>query len=340
MDHNDIRHKLSEYIDETLSPQEKASVEEHFKTCPDCSSAVMELRKTVEHIGKVEEVEPPAWMTQKIMARVRAEEETKKQGLFHRLFFPLHIKLPLETIGVLFIAVTVYFVAQETKQPFPEAPVQTYSQESSPTAKGTAKEDKAAKPEESLQRKKDVPQKPEYKALDMKPAYEKPKPPLPAPAPEPARPAEEQRALKSEPSPRRESTDQRTLDSMQYQAPEKEFSGQGAASQAPAAAMAKKKSATDRAEMNDKQMLTLVVSDVDQAAARVEDTVKEHGGKIGRKESAHGALSLTVTMDPASRNRFIERLKTLGELKGIDAGEFRREGTILEIRIVKQVQQN
>ena len=118
MDHNDIRHKLSEYIDGTLTPQEKASVEEHLKTCPNCSNALSELQKTVEHIRKVEEVEPPAWMTQKIMAKVRAEEEKKKQGLLHRLFFPLHIKLPLETIGVLFIAVTVYFVVQETETAF------------------------------------------------------------------------------------------------------------------------------------------------------------------------------------------------------------------------------
>ncbi len=45
-------------------------------------------------------------------------------------------------------------------------------------------------------------------------------------------------------------------------------------------------------------------------------------------------------LDAASRNRFIDRLKTLGELKGIDAVEIYKEGTVIEIRIVKQVQQN
>jgi hypothetical protein len=187
MDHNDIRHKLSEYIDETLTPEEQASVEEHLKSCPDCSKALMELRKTVGHISETEEVEPPAWMKQTIMARVRAEEEKKKQGLFHRIFFPLHVKLPLETIGLLFIAVTVYFLVQETKQPFPEAPIQTYSLEPSPADKEPLKEDKAARPEVSPQRNKEVPQEPGYKALDMRGAYESPPPPVlekkaPAPA--------------------------------------------------------------------------------------------------------------------------------------------------------------
>ena len=70
MDHNDIRHKLSEYIDGSVTAEEKSYIEEHLKTCSACSDALHELQKTVEHIKTVEEVEPPAWMTQKIMANV------------------------------------------------------------------------------------------------------------------------------------------------------------------------------------------------------------------------------------------------------------------------------
>lgn len=334
MDHNDIRHMLSEYIDGSLTPGDKASVDEHLKTCPDCSNALMELRKTVEHIRKIEEVEPPAWMTQKIMARVRAEEEKKKHGLFQRIFFPLHVKLPLEAIGVLFIAVTVYFVVQDVqrKQSFPEAPVQNYSVEPQQAGKGITKEDKAAKPDDSRKRTREAPQEPGY-APDMKQEYEKPQPPQPAPAPQSA-PTEEQRALKRE-SP---------SNILGLVAPK------STQDQAPASAMAKKKAAgiasaekkaaTAPAEMSGKQMLTLAVSDLDQAAARVENIAKEYGGKILRKEPADGALSLSVAIEPANRNRFIDRLKTLGELKDKDTAEIYKEGTTIEIRIVKQVQQN
>jgi hypothetical protein len=151
------------------------------------------------------------------------------------------------------------------------------------------------------------------------------------------RPADEQRALKDEFSPGKKSADQtaRGFRFMHHNAPEKEFSGQGDTSQAPAAAM---EAETAPAEKSGKQMLTLAVSDVDKAAARVEDTIKEYGGKILRKEPADNAMSLIVNVDAASRNRFTDKLKTLGELKGIDAAGIRREGTIIEIRIVKQVQ--
>lgn len=349
MNHNDIRHRLSEYIDGTLTAAEAAVVEEHLKSCFDCSQALGELRKTIEHIKNIEEVEPPAWMAGKIMARVRAENE-KKKTFFQRLFFPLHVKLPLETLGVLFLAVTVFFVYQnmEPVEKFSETPTHDFSvdQESAPAV---PEKGRSAEPKRSPLAQKEVPQKPEYKALDMKPAYEAPPPPSPAPTPQTARPAEEQRALKYEPSSERKSTEQ-TPEIMQDQARAKEFSGQGATSQAPASAMARKKSADIASEekragiapadTSGRQVLTLAVSDLDQSVTRVEDAVREYGGKVIRKEPADGALSLTVAIDVASRNRFIDRLKTLGELKDKDSREIYREGTVIEIRIVNQVQQN
>ncbi len=111
MDHNDIRHKLSEYLDGSVTAEEKSSIEEHLKTCSACSDALHELQKTVEHIKSVEEVEPPAWMTQKIMANVRAAEEERK-GLFRRLFHPLSVKLPIQAVAVLFLAVTAFYIYQ------------------------------------------------------------------------------------------------------------------------------------------------------------------------------------------------------------------------------------
>lgn len=342
MNHNEIRHKLSDYIDNSLMPEEKVSVEAHLRTCPECSNALSELQKTVEHVRSVEEVEPPTWMTQKIMARVRAEEEKKKQGLFQRLFFPLHIKLPLETIGVLFVAVAVYFVVQDVQrdESFPEARLQNYSMEQQPQEAGSAKKDKPAQSSRSLERKKEVPQEPGYKALDMKPAYEGPRTPEFAPAPQTEMRPQEQRALKDEASPGK-STPQAAPESTRA----KGFSEQESSSQTPAAAMAKKKAesfdledkraATARAETG-KRIFTLAVSDIDEAAAQVENAVNESGGKILRKEPADGPLSVLVAIDPAEKDRFIVKLKTVGELKAKDAEEIRTEGTTIEIRIVKR----
>ena len=46
MDHNDMRHRLSEYLDGSVTADEKSSIEEHLKTCSACSDALHELQKT------------------------------------------------------------------------------------------------------------------------------------------------------------------------------------------------------------------------------------------------------------------------------------------------------
>jgi len=187
MDHNDIRHKLSEYMDGAVTPEENAVIEEHLKTCPLCSEALRELETTVEHMKNIEEVEPPAWMTQKIMAKVRAEAE--KKWFIHRLFFPLHVKLPLETLGVMLLAVMVFFMYQNNQPAkYAESPTQEFSPKAETSPPATAK-DELGKADNSTHGKQ-VLQKPAYKALDMRQEYEKPAPPVPegrtAPAPTPA----------------------------------------------------------------------------------------------------------------------------------------------------------
>ena len=173
MEHNDIRHRLSEYIDGSVTGEERAAIEAHLKTCMQCSSALKELRKAIEHIKAIEEIEPPAWMTQKIMAKVRAEAE--KKGLFQRIFYPLTIKLPIQAVAVVFLAVTGFYIYQNihpAQIPF-EAPMQELANmKESP--KNTL-----AKADDHALRAKQVPQALEYKALDMKQEYEKPTPPAP-----------------------------------------------------------------------------------------------------------------------------------------------------------------
>ena len=104
--------KLSEYIDGTVTSRRTPIIEEHLKICEKCSEARRELQKTVEHVHAIEDIEPPAWMTQKIMAKVRAEAEEKKT-IFKRLFFPLAAKLPVQAVAVLFLTVTAYYVYQD-----------------------------------------------------------------------------------------------------------------------------------------------------------------------------------------------------------------------------------
>jgi hypothetical protein len=206
MRHHEIRHKLSEYIDGSVTAEEKKDIEEHLKTCTVCSDALRELEKTVEHIKAVEEVDPPAWMTQKTMAKVRAAAE-QRRGFIHRLFLPLHAKLPVQAVAVLFLAIAAFYIFRNVQPTarFEEIPTQRFSPgekavvpaprniEPSPE---TNEEGELGTAKDSSLRAKQVPQTPGYRALDMKQEYESPPSPVlegkaAAPAQAPANSAEQ-----------------------------------------------------------------------------------------------------------------------------------------------------
>ena len=108
------KEQLSAYLDGLMTAEEKKLIEEHLSTCGGCGLALLELKKTQETLRNLEEVEPPPWFTQKIMNRVREEAESKK-GLFQRLFYPLHIKIPVEALATCLVVVLALFIYRNTE---------------------------------------------------------------------------------------------------------------------------------------------------------------------------------------------------------------------------------
>ena len=108
------KEQLSTYLDGIMTAEEKKLIEEHLSTCEQCKAAFSELKKTQETLRSLEEVEPPPWFTQKIMNRVREEAEPKK-GLLQRLFYPLHIKIPVEALATCLVVVLALFVYKNTE---------------------------------------------------------------------------------------------------------------------------------------------------------------------------------------------------------------------------------
>jgi hypothetical protein len=106
--------QLSAYLDGIATAEEKNLIEEHLSICEHCSLALLELKKTQEALRSLEEVEPPPWFTQKIMNQVRAEVKPRK-GLLQRLFFPLHIKIPVEALATCLIVILAVFVYRNTE---------------------------------------------------------------------------------------------------------------------------------------------------------------------------------------------------------------------------------
>jgi Putative zinc-finger/Predicted integral membrane protein (DUF2275) len=141
----DIEQNLPAYLEDTLSPDEKKSVADHLAACPRCSRALADLKKAQELLRGLDEVEPPPFFEQRIMARIR-QEAASKPGFLRKSFFPLRIRVPIQilsTIAVAFIAYHVYQQgAQEMKQVAPPPEPMTRQDRSEPSPK--AGEDLAA----------------------------------------------------------------------------------------------------------------------------------------------------------------------------------------------------
>ena len=109
--HSDIRKLLSAHCGDDLSVNDCTEVEEHLKSCSACRSELTDLQTTLKLLRTTREVEPPPWMTIRIMAHVREQQELKP-GWLKRIFFPMHIKLPLEGLALLFVCFTGLYISQ------------------------------------------------------------------------------------------------------------------------------------------------------------------------------------------------------------------------------------
>jgi hypothetical protein len=109
---NEVDNLLPAYLEDILSPEEKKSIVVHLASCPRCSWAFADLKRAGELVRGLGEVEPPPFFEQRIMARVR-EEAGRKQGILRRLFYPLHIKVPIQALATIFIAVLGFYVYQQ-----------------------------------------------------------------------------------------------------------------------------------------------------------------------------------------------------------------------------------
>ncbi len=147
MECNKIQGKLSLYIDAAVSSDEKAIIYEHLRTCQKCKEAYFDLKKTVVHLKRLDEIEPPSWLTQKVMAKIK-EEAVPKKGILQRLFYPLHIKLPLEAFATIVIAISALYIFK-TVQPevqFAKAPEQEVAPQIPPKEADRPASSQAEKP--------------------------------------------------------------------------------------------------------------------------------------------------------------------------------------------------
>lgn len=104
----DIENLLPLYPEGILSDAEKQAVEEHLADCAACQKELAYLQKAGQLVNHLADVEEPVWFQQKIVARVR--EEADKQSFPHKWFYPLRIKIPVQIMATIVIAVLAVYI--------------------------------------------------------------------------------------------------------------------------------------------------------------------------------------------------------------------------------------
>jgi Putative zinc-finger len=104
---------MSSYLDGAGSPAERAALEAHLAECPECRRALEELRWTTRQIRGLEPVEPPPWMTAKIMARLR-ENEAPSVSIWRRYFFPILASAQFRVASLVLVGAAGYYIVSRS----------------------------------------------------------------------------------------------------------------------------------------------------------------------------------------------------------------------------------
>jgi len=296
-----IKEKLCAYLEGIVSPEEKRIIEEHLPSCPECRKNLADLKKTEELVKDLAEVEPPAWFAQKIMSRIRAEEE-KKKGLWQKLFYPLHIKVPIQALATVFIAVIAVYVfkAVEPEMKLTHLPSPTRQVIPAEEAKETS-----PPPQRVTLPSPAPPKKPALKDEAEREYARAPAVPPSAALPEPAaKPLRAERKQEVE-----ESLGKGEGITLSKAAPETQDGKKLAA-----APRFKETAALKLKPAN----VLVKVPDVHVAGSKVDGLFRQLSARKIEKESREGREILTAELSATQVKEFLEKLKAVGEVSDKD----------------------
>ncbi len=326
---NEIENRLPAYLENLLSPEEKKNIEGHLASCPRCSRAYEDLKKTEEIVQDLTEVEPPPFFEQRIMSRVR-EEAAQKQGILRKLFYPLYIKIPIQALATLLVAVIAFSVyrtvipelkdlappaitltepvkdqatAESRKVPVAPAaatpvmrtpaadlPEKKQPRFVAPAIENGAKTDQAAGSPSPLQ---------EERGLSMKPAA-------------PAMKAREKEGLTLRAETLSKAQDKAGRQEFETSPPEYKRKGKMAhIGAAPAPSQITSATAAKRATFD----LTIQVRDVPIAVREVEERLGQANGRIIERQRRDGREFLKAEVAAQNLATFLDRIEAIGRVK-------------------------
>ena len=297
MDCSAVQQKIADYIEGTLPPDERKQVEEHLAVCEQCRLHAADIRKTIETLKGLEEVPPPPWLTQKVMQRIRTEARPKK-GLFQRLFFPLHIKLPMEAAVTVLIAGAAVLIVKSMEPDLQRVAIVQEKPliETAPPAK------------ESLPKSKQAVSPPEQKAeeapateVQLKSEVSSDQPRMAGQQPVPASPVPAAPA----PAPVMRGIEAGKAKDMADEAKEERMAE-------PEASRPLRFAEKNRPEMPE---ITLQVADIDKAHQEIEAILSKLGGIIKKADKQGERTTLTIELSLPERRSFFDQIRRLGSIK-------------------------
>jgi hypothetical protein len=344
----DIKNRLPLYLDDSLPPMDKKAVEEHLKTCPQCTKILTQLSKTQTLVNNLAEVNPPPWLKQKIMAGVR--EKVEKKSLVEKLFYPLQIKIPVQIFATIFIAVIAVYIYRAGENQMKEvatspAPVMEFQKEQLPGQKNKIAAD------EALQKKGQPVQKEDMATTQKDITPEKAAGTVQQK--EQAIPKEERAIPQKDVMPERlAATDaDRVKDASETIAPAAKadkYKGSSAArSIAMPQASMEKKQASDALgasmkaspaplaqNLSAKSKILLRVADIDKAAGEVEKLLTKYGANNMVRKTSQGKVILTAQLKNQKIKDLTAQLKTIGL---IETGEISADSSANETTVVIEI---
>lgn len=353
-----IQDLLPAFLEGALSSGEHKLVHEHLAACQRCSAALEDQKKSALLVQGLDEVEPPPWFTQKVMSRVREEAGRKQGGVLEKLFYPLHVKIPIQALASVLIVVLALYIYRsvEPEMKVVQVPSEIVSRGSIPENQPHQQHDKVGPSASIAESKPGLGQRRERPAgtiAEVPPAeapeiYEREEaPPLASPAPEPAKAGKKEATAEKHVQETRAgapSPTQQTAAQAQNVSPPL-LTRRDAESSVSGGAQAKMKEAHEgsvsqpagqmqafAAKKAEATVLTLRVKDFTAAIGEIKDLLSQLGARSIATESRDGTAEVAAELGAEKMEELRRKLTALGQLEEKGSRPVATEGFI-SIRI-------
>src|SRR5262249_46491645 len=109
---HDAREQFSALVDDALAGGERAALEAHLATCPDCRRELQRFRDTIALVRAVGPLRAPSGFVDRVLEAARPVPWYRR--FFRGLFLPWPIKLPIEAAAIVLVGIGVALVYRAT----------------------------------------------------------------------------------------------------------------------------------------------------------------------------------------------------------------------------------